>query len=157
MGRREKKNFKSSKFHLAIRNQRWNFPDASIIYITSAHILLLIIIYPLTAMVVGAPRMISQPVTSIYPCSPLPSGTCWFLLGLSITWCFLPTSSSVCLVFFPLSLCLHTLKTYFDGQTGAALLTKRGGRKRARCFPPPSPVFSFFHRIAASTLFFSIL
>ena len=31
---------------------------------------------PLTARVVGAPQMILQPVFSIFPCSPLPSGTC---------------------------------------------------------------------------------
>ena len=37
--------------------------------------------------------------------SPLPSGTCQPPC-LSIPWCCLPTSSSVCLVFFPLSLCL---------------------------------------------------
>ena len=35
-----------------------------------------VIINPLTARVVGAPQMISQPVFSIVPCSPLPSGTC---------------------------------------------------------------------------------
>ena len=64
----------------------------------------IIIIYPLTARVVGAPQMILQTVFSIFPCSPLPSGTCW-TPGLSIPWC-LPTSSSVCLVFFPISLCL---------------------------------------------------
>ena len=40
-----------------------------------------------------------------FPCSPLPSGTCR-TPRLSIPWCCLPTSSSVCLVFFPLSLCL---------------------------------------------------
>ena len=62
-------------------------------------------IYPLAARVVGAPQMISQPVFPIFPCSPLPSGTCW-TPGLSIPWWYLPTSSSVCLVFFPLSLCL---------------------------------------------------
>ena len=38
-------------------------------------------------------------------CSPLPSGT-WRTPGLSTPWCCLPTSSSVCLVFFPLLLCL---------------------------------------------------
>ena len=64
-----------------------------------------IIIYPLTARVVWAPQMISKSVFSIFPCSPLPSGT-WQTLGLSIPCCCLPTSSSVCLVFFPLSLCL---------------------------------------------------
>ena len=48
--------------------------------------------------------MISQPLSAISPCSPLPSGT-WWIPGLSIPWCCLPTSFSVCLVFFPLSLC----------------------------------------------------
>ena len=37
--------------------------------------------------------MISQPVSSILPCSPLPSGT-WRTPGLFIFWCCLPTSSS---------------------------------------------------------------
>ena len=49
--------------------------------------------YFLTARVVGAPQMISQPFSSIFPCSPLPSGT-WRNPGLSIPWCCLPTSSS---------------------------------------------------------------
>ena len=62
-------------------------------------------IYPLTARAVGAQQVISQPVSSIFPCSLLPSGT-WRTPDLSIPWCCLPTSSSVCLVFFPLSLCL---------------------------------------------------
>ena len=66
---------------------------------------IIIIISPFIARVVGAPQMISQPVFSISPCSPLPSGT-WKTPGLSIPWCCLPTSSSVCLVFFPLSMCL---------------------------------------------------
>ena len=38
-------------------------------------LLLIIIIDPLTARVVGAPQMISQQVSSILPCSPLPSRT----------------------------------------------------------------------------------
>ena len=54
-----------------------------------------IIIYSLTAKVIGTPQMISQPVFSIFPCSPTPSGT-WRTPGLSIPWCCLPTSSSVC-------------------------------------------------------------
>ena len=54
----------------------------------------------LTARVVGAPQMISQPVSCIFLCSPLPSVT-WRTPGLSIPWYGLPTSSSVCLVFFP--------------------------------------------------------
>ena len=69
---------------------------------THTHI---IIINPLTARAVGAPQMILQPVFSIFPCSPPPSGTCR-TPGLSIPWCCLPTSSFVRLVFFPLSLCL---------------------------------------------------
>ena len=44
-------------------------------------------------------------VSSIFLCSPLSSGT-WRTPGLSIPWWCLPTSSSVCLVFFPLSPCL---------------------------------------------------
>ena len=39
-------------------------------------IIIIIIINPLTARVVWAPQMIFQPVFSIFPCSPLPSGTC---------------------------------------------------------------------------------
>ena len=73
--------------------------------ITRSTILLSHLIYPLTAKVVGAPQIISQPVSSIFPCSPLPSGACR-TPGLSISRCCLPTTSSVCLVFFPLSLCL---------------------------------------------------
>ena len=41
------------------------------------------LIYPLTARVVGEPQMISQPVSSILPCSPRPSGT-WRTPGLFI-------------------------------------------------------------------------
>ena len=63
------------------------------------------LICPLIARVVGAPQMISQLVSSIFPCSPLLSGT-WLNPGLSSPRCCLPTSSSVCLVFFPFSLCL---------------------------------------------------
>ena len=68
-------------------------------------IITIIIISPLTVRAVEAPQMISQPVSSIFPCSSLPSGTLQ-TPGLSIPWCCLPTSASVCLVFFPLSLCL---------------------------------------------------
>ena len=67
-------------------------------------IIIIIIINPITARVVGAPQMILQPVFSIFPCSPPPSWTCRNS-GLSIPWCCLPTSFSVCLVFFPLSPC----------------------------------------------------
>ena len=67
--------------------------------------IIIIIVYPLSARAVGTPQMISQPVSSIFLSSPLPSGT-WRTPGLSIPWCCLPISSSVSLVFFPLSLCL---------------------------------------------------
>ena len=39
--------------------------------------------YPLTGRVLGASQMISQPVSSIFLCSPLPSGA-WQTPGLSI-------------------------------------------------------------------------
>ena len=68
-------------------------------------VIIIIIINPLTTRVVGAPQMILQPVFSIFPCSPLPSGTCR-TPDLPIPWCCLPTSSFVRLVFFPLPLCL---------------------------------------------------
>ena len=59
---------------------------------TSSHLT-----YPLTTRVVGAPKMISQPVSSILLCFPLLSGT-WRTPGLSIPWYCLPTSSFVCLL-----------------------------------------------------------
>ena len=55
--------------------------------------IIIIIINPLIARVVGAPQMNLQSVFSIFPCSPLPSGTCR-TPGLSIPWCCPPTSSS---------------------------------------------------------------
>ena len=67
--------------------------------------IIMIIIYPLTTRVVGAPQMVSQPVSSISPSSPLPFGT-WRTPNLYIPWCCPPTSFSVFLVFFPLPLCL---------------------------------------------------
>ena len=77
------------------------FTEVCVFYILYlAVILLLLLICPLTARVIGASQMISQPVSSIFLCSPLPSGT-WRTPGLSIPWCCLHTSSSVCLVFFP--------------------------------------------------------
>ena len=72
------------------------------VFFTSS--LIITIICPLNMRVVGAPHDVAT--SSLYfPCSPLPSGT-WRTLDLSISWCCLPSSSSVCLVFFPLSLCL---------------------------------------------------
>ena len=55
--------------------------------------------------VVGAPQTTSQPVSSVFLCSPLPFRT-WRTPSLSIPSCCLPTPSSVCLFFFPFSLCL---------------------------------------------------
>ena len=63
-------------------------------WIQSCMHIIIIIIYPLSARIVGASQMISQPVSSIFPCSPLPSVTLR-TPGLSIPWCCLPTSSSV--------------------------------------------------------------
>ena len=54
-------------------------PKSAVIEHSSGNILtenIIIIIYPLTAKVVGAPQMILQPVFSIFPCSPLPFETC---------------------------------------------------------------------------------
>ena len=74
-------------------NNTGNTTKSAQIWINYLHIIITII-NPLTARVVGAPQMILQPVFSIFPCSPLPSGT-WQTPGLSIPWCCLPTSSSV--------------------------------------------------------------
>ena len=102
-----------------------------------------ITIYPLTARVVGALQMISQPVSSISPCSPLPSGT-WRTLGLSIPWCCIPTSSSVCLVFFPLSLCLarwlwpDLMNGRHDHATAVCVCIRWSGRLRVVTLPAGS-------------------
>ena len=81
------------------------------------------LIYPLTARAAGPPQMILQPVSSIFPSSPLPS---WQTPGLSIPWCCLPTSSSVCLVFFPLSLCLATLALLIHTHSWPVALSRTG-------------------------------
>ena len=47
-----------------------------IVIIIIVIIIIIIIIYSLIARVAGAPQMILQPVFSIFPCTPLPSGTC---------------------------------------------------------------------------------
>ena len=57
--------------------------ELSATLLPSSGIIMIIIINPLNVRVVGAPQMILQPVFSIFPCSPLPSGTCR-TLGLSI-------------------------------------------------------------------------
>ena len=93
------------------------------------------IINPLTARVVWAPQVILQPVFSIFPCSPLPSGTCR-TPGLSIPRYCLPTSSSVCLVFFPLSLCLarwfwpHLMNGKHDHTTTVCISLRSSGGLR---------------------------
>ena len=46
-------------------------------------IIIIIIICPLTARVIGTQQMTWQPVSSIFSCSPMPSGT-WGTPGLSI-------------------------------------------------------------------------
>ena len=48
-------------------------------------IIIIIIINPLTTRVVGAPQMILQPVFSIFPCSPLPYGTCLVTIRHSVS------------------------------------------------------------------------
>ena len=79
--------------------------------------------------------MISQPVSSIFPCSPLPART-WQTPGMSIPWCCLPTSSSVCLVFFPLSLCLarwfrlHLMNRRHDQTTAVCVSLQWSGGLR---------------------------
>ena len=98
----------------------------------------MIIINPLTARVVGAPQMILQPVFSIFPCFPLPSGT-WRTPSLSIPWCCLSTSSSVCLVFFHLSLCLarwfwpDLMYEKHDHTTAVCVSLRSSGLRVVRC------------------------
>ena len=71
-------------------------------------IIIIIIIFPLTARVVGAPQMISQPVSSIFPCVPLPLG-----LG-ELKACPFPN-----VVFPPLPLCaLSSSPFHCDLQDG---------------------------------------
>ena len=108
--------------HFSIGNVKNSYPvEYFSLYLTCQHFILclfifntvllnlnliiIIIIYPLTEGVIWAQRMISQTVSSIFLCSPLPSGTCQ-TQGLSIPRCCLPTSFSVCLVICALSLCL---------------------------------------------------
>ena len=81
-------------------------------------IIVIIIRNPLTSMVVGARQMILQPVFCIFPRFPLPSRTCR-TPSLSIPWCCLSTSSSVCLVFCPLSLwpCKMVLARHDEWET----------------------------------------
>ena len=72
--------------------------------------------YPLTTRVVGAPQMISLPVSSIFLCSSLPSGI-WQSPGLSIPWCCLPASSFFLLLCALSSSFFHCTLQYGFGQT----------------------------------------
>ena len=90
--------FRQNKTQRTKPKSTWN---SSLLKLCHHHL----ISYPITANAVGAPQMMSQPVSDIFLCSPLPSGT-WRTPGLSIPWCCLPTSFSYCLIFFPLSLYL---------------------------------------------------
>ena len=86
-------------------------------YKRSADILciIMIIIYPLTRRVVEAPQMISQPVSSIFPCSPLPFGT-WRTPGLPIPWCCLPTSFRLPCLLPPFTVPCETVLARSDEQ-----------------------------------------
>ena len=66
----------SQVYQLADKSLGRKVPDVFHVRLLSDLFLIIIIINPLTARVVGAPQMILQPVFSIFPCSPLPSGTC---------------------------------------------------------------------------------
>ena len=68
-----------------------------VIQLSSHHL-----IYPLTTKVVRTLQMISQPVSSMFPCSPLPSGTLR-TPGLSIPWGSIPTSSCLPCLLPPLT------------------------------------------------------
>ena len=93
-------------------------------------------LYPLTAKIAGAPQMISQPVSSIFPCSPLPSGT-WRTPGVFILWCCLST----------LFLCLVSALFYFIHRQNGGTVYKQYVRgkvvSRTRCFIRSNCCFLF--------------
>ena len=101
------------------------------------------LIYSLTTRVVGAPQIISKHVSSIFPCSLLPSGT-WRTPDLSIPRCFLPTSFSVCLVSFPISLSLanwiwqNLMNGRYDHTTAVFVSLRRSGGLRLIRLPAGS-------------------
>ena len=78
-------------------------PNLYTVY-SPSKVIIIIIIYPLTARVIGAPQMIWQSVFSIFPCSLLPSGT-WRTPGLSNPWSLMLSSH--------LFLCLPCLLSSF--------------------------------------------
>ena len=110
---------------------------------TDHTLIITIIINPLTARVVGAPQMNLQTVFSIFPCSPLLSGTCR-TPSLSIPRSCLPTSSFVRLVFFPLSLCLarwfwpDLMKGKHDHTTAICVSLRSSGHLRVVQLPAGS-------------------
>ena len=101
-------------------------------------IFIIIIIYPLTAKVVGAPQMISQPGSSIFS---LLSTALWDLANSRLVRSLMlsSTSSSVCLVFFPLSLCLarwfwpDLMNGRHDHTTAVCVSLRSSGRLRVVC------------------------
>ena len=111
-----------------------------------------------TAVCVSLPSFLHFSLFS----SPLPSGTCR-TPGLSILSCCLPTSSSVCLVFFPLSLCLarrfwpDPMNGRHDHTTAVCVsLPWSGGlrvvRLPAGSWPSPSDEAKKRHLVAVSLL-----
>ena len=63
-------------------------------------IIIIIVTYPLTTRVVGAPQEISQPDSSIFPCSPLPSALSDVCGYMKIIW----LNREIFLVIFDLQL-----------------------------------------------------
>ena len=85
--------------------QHSGFCDRTMLMALPVTVLFFTFTYSLTAGVVGAPQMTSQPVSSNFLWSPLPYGTLR-TPGLSIPWCFLPTTFFFLSAFSLLSLCL---------------------------------------------------
>ena len=69
--------------HQAMTTSNRTIPDRSPSGSTRTEPSIIIIINLLTARVVAVPQMILQPVFSIFPCSPMPSGT-WRTPGHSL-------------------------------------------------------------------------
>ena len=120
------------------------------LFVTFIIIIIIIIMYPLTARIVGTPQMVSQPVSSIFSCTPLPSWF-WWTPGLSIPWCCLLTSSvTICLVFFPLWLCLakwfwpDLMNGRHDHTTAVCVTLRSSGGLRAVQLPAASSANCFF-------------
>ena len=88
--------------------------------------------------------------TSFFHFSPLPSGS-WRTPGLSIPWCYLPTSFSVCLAFFLFRLCLarwfwpDLMNGRHDHTTAVCVSWRWSGDLRVVRFPAGS-----WHRLSRS-------